>query len=187
MAATDEADWNLSIAPNRGAALAAIAVAWGGCASLAWLLSNAFPPEIPGWAIWVLLAPFPILITWSGLKVYLSGAGTIALSRDGFHISDGRHPRLQRRWEEVEEFTVATAFKSPVYKGKEAPHVRFLDGSVDWLPQNGGYDARAVVGIMVGARRLAEAGWPVQPKTVDILVEWAKSPAMNEEPGHEHG
>ena len=100
--------------------------------------------------------------------------GTNTLLPEGFSVGDGRHERLRRRWDEVGEFFVARAFRSPVYQGKEAPHVRFLDGSVDWLPQNGGYSATAIVDIMEGGRRLSAAGWPILPNKVEALSNWAE-------------
>lgn len=172
----DGDDWTLVIAPNRSRALAAVVMAWVGCAFAAWLVSNALPEGIPEWAAWALVAPFALLVTWSGLRTWLYGAGAITLFQEGFSVSDGKHERLRRTWEQVEEFFVAKAFKSPVYQGKEAPHIRFTDGSVDWLPQNGGYDAAAIVAIMEGARRLAGTGWPTHPEKVEALVGWSKLP-----------
>lgn len=169
-------DWTLVIAPNRGRALAAVVVAWVGCALAAWLVTNALPEGVPEWAAWALVAPFALLITWTGLRTWLYGTGTITLSRQGFSVSDGQHERIGRTWDQVGEFFVGNAFKSPVYQGKEAPHVRFTDGSVDWLPQNGGYDAAAIVAIMEGARRLAIAGWPTLPEKVEALAGWSELP-----------
>lgn len=167
-----DSDWRFVIAPNRGGALGAVVGVWVFCGIAAWLFSHAAPE----WGAWALVVPLPfaLLITWFGLRTWLYGAGTITLFRQGFSISDGQHERLRRTWDQVGEFFVGKAFRSPIYQGRESPHVRFVDGAVDWLPQNAGYDAAGIVAIMEGARRLAAAGWPHLPETAEALGAWSR-------------
>lgn len=169
-----DGDWSLVIAPNRASALVVVALAWVFCFFAAWLGSFALPPESPNWVAWVPVAPFGLVVTWYGLKTSFLGAGRITLRPEGFTVSDGRYMRVQRRWDEIDAFFLDTAFTSPIYAGKEAPHFRHLnDGTVDWLPQNGGYPAADLVAIMEGARRLAAIGWPISPKRLSELTAWA--------------
>lgn len=172
-----DGDWSLVIAPNRASALVVVALAWLFCLFAAWLGTFALPPESSNWVAWVPIAPFGLVITWYGLKTSFLGAGRITLTAEGFTVSDGRTNRVQRRWNEIEIFFLDTAFTSPVFAGKEAPHFRLNDGTVDWLPQNGGHSAADVVAVMEGARRLASLGWPIRPKRLSELTAWADDTA----------
>lgn len=178
------ANWSLVITPNRVAALLALTLAWLFCALVAWMLYFTFAPDTPGWIAWAPVAPFALVITYYGLKTLLVRSGTITLTEEGFTVSDVKHDRVRRRWDEIEMFFLDTTFSSPVYDGKEAPHFRLkADSSVGWLPQNGGHTAAELVLIMEAARRLAAAGWPVRPGRVSELRKSAQSvesPALQE-------
>ena len=171
-------DWQLVLAPSRGSMPVVMVAVWGFCALVAWLFGFALPADTPGWYAWAPVVPFALLVTFFAGRSWLLAAGTITIRSDGFVVSDGATDRVRRRWDEVEAFFLDSTFQSPIYAGKSAPHFRLkADGSVDWLPQNGGHSAEQLVAIMEGARRLASAGWPIQPTTPRDLVAWSHEAA----------
>lgn len=160
--------WRLEIRPRKGGAILAILAVW---LFIAGVLALLHVTMINAMAFLWLVLPFPVLITFYGLKTALHNAGRIQMDAEGFSITHGLQPPRYYSWAQVDKFFIGRLGASPVYEGRPVARFTLRDTEVVGLPDNLGLDAQRLVLMMERLRKLAGLGWPRRPRTPDEVLQ----------------
>lgn len=160
------AQWSLEIGPRIGTTIVAVIVAWLFVLGvLALLQATAIDVTVYLW----LVLPFPVIITYYGLKTAVLNAGRLRMDAEGFSIARGLQRPLNHSWAQVERFFVGRLGAGPLYEGRPVARFVLRDAEVGGLPDNLGLDAEKLVLMMERLRKLALLGWPRGPRTPDEI------------------
>lgn len=178
------AQWSLEIRPRTGTAIVAVLVTWLLVVGVLALV-RATAIDVTAY-LWLAL-PFPILITYYGLRTAFLNAGRLRMDADGFSIKRGLRRPLRYSWTDVERFFVAAHGAGPVYEGRPVARFALRDTEVGGLPDNLGLDAPKLALAMERLRKLALQGWPRRPRTPDEILLAGYDDLDGTDPGRQEG
>ncbi|BAQ16609.1 hypothetical protein GL4_1151 [Methyloceanibacter caenitepidi] len=169
----DPRDWKISLSPNPLEQAILLAVVWAFAGGLLYGLSLLEGGLGPLW--YVIVLPFPLIVSFYSLRGLTGHNGQLELQPDGFWRTTTNGRKLFLPWDRVEKFYVGV-FGDPGVSDSGVPVLgfAFVDGSgerrVEHLSGNLPLSAEKLAGILEFARQEAAKGWPNPPESLKDLI-----------------
>lgn len=173
---TGRKDWKISLSPDPLEQAVVLVVVWTFSGSLLYGLSLLEGGLRPFW--YVLVLPFPLIVSFYSLRGLTGRNGQLELQADGFWRTAPDGERLFLRWDRVEKFGVGI-LGDPVVAGigVSVPEFAFIDEDderkVERLSGNLPLSAERLAGLLEFARHEAARGWPNPPGDLKALISQA--------------
>lgn len=173
---TGRKNWKISLSPNPSEQAIVLVVAWAFAGGLLYGLSFLEGDLRPFW--YVLVLPFPLVVSFYSLRGLTGRNGQLELQADGFWRTTPDGEKLFLHWDRVEKFGVGV-FGDPVVTGSgvSVPEFAFIDEDderkVERLSGNLPLSAERLAGLLEFARREAARGWPNPPGDLKALISQA--------------
>lgn len=169
-------NWKISLSPHPVQQLILIAIVWLFSGATLYLLSFTEGGVTPFW--YVIVLPFPLIISLYALRGIIGNNGTLELQADGFSWVTPHGKKRFINWKQLEAFGIGI-FGDPVVTetGVAVPEFAYRDDTgnrkVERLPTNLPVSAEKLVMIMNYAHGEAQKGWPSPPESYKNLSESA--------------
>lgn len=176
---TDRENWKIPLSPDPLEQAVVLVVAWAFAGGLLYGLSLLEGGLRPFW--YVLVLPFPLIVSFHSLRGLTGCNGQLELQADGFWRTTPQGRKLFLHWDRVEKFGVGI-FGDPLVTGVgvSVPEFAFIDDigerRIERLSGNLPLPAEKLAGILEFARQEAEKGWPNPPANLKDLVSQAAIP-----------
>lgn len=183
---TGNNDWRISIAPNPVQQLIVIVIVWMFGLGILYGISRLDGQLSPMW--YLLVLPFPLVISFYALRGISGANGRMELRSDGFWRTAPSGESLFVYWDQVENFRMGV-FGDPIVTdvGVAVPEFEYVDGAgtrtVERLPTNLPLSAEKFVMIMNYAHGEAKKGWPIPPDSYKALCVEATLVMQNDNRG----
>lgn len=176
---TDRKNWKISLSPNPLEQAVVLLVVWVFAGGLLYGLSLLEGGLRPFW--YVLVLPFPLIVSFYSLRGLTGHNGKLELQADGFWRTTPQGKKLFLHWDRVENFGVGI-FGDPLVTGTgvSVAEFAFIDDigerRIERLSGNLPLPADKLAGLLEFARQEAAKGWPNPPANLKDLVSQAAIP-----------
>lgn len=172
-AGSKAAHWHIDIAPAKFGLWLVLLTVWvfTGAVSGLWYLGEGRLDPIA----WVLILPFPVIVSWYMLQSLLANNGRLRLEPDGFWRILSGTQREFVHWDRVDRFGTGL-FGDPVVTGMGVVVAEFSyvdeagNPKTDRLANNLPYSGEDLARLMDYARRQAALNWPAPPASLADLA-----------------